>query len=135
MSKQKLAPAKEWRNRDIKDWNVISFTEYLKDSHKHTFGVDYAPMRSWGLEQGMIGDLIGTKTKERTVSNALVKAFIDEAFATYTPNASYPGTSFGFSYSYRRNILQRLQAEEMKQEQRKVSEDNADSLDDLADWL
>lgn len=132
---EKLPHAKDWRNRPIDDWNTLTYTEYLKDEHKRIFGIDYAPMRSWRIEQGMIGDLIGTKTKERTVSNALVKAFIDEAFATYTPNASYPGTSFGFSYSYRRNILQRLQAEEMKQEQRKVSEDNADSLEDLADWL
>lgn len=135
----KLANAKEWRNRPLETWNVVSFTEYLKDEHIRTFGIPYAPMRSWGVEQGILGDLIGTQSrknpKPRTVSNSLVKAFIDEAFATYTPNANYPGTSFGFSYSYRRNILQRLQAEEMKREQRKVSEENADSLEDIAEWL
>ena len=89
---RKLPAAKDWRNRDLSDWNVVSFTEYLRDKHKEMFGVDYAPMGGrWGMEQGILGDLIGTQSrtnpKSRTASNAAVKRFIDETFAEYKPTA------------------------------------------------
>lgn len=140
-AKPKLAPAKDWRNRPIETWNVSSFTEYLKDAHKERFGIDYAPMRSWGIEQGMLGDLIGTQSrtnpKPRTASNAQVKRFIDECFASYTPNAQYPGTSFGFSWAYRKNVWQRIQAETQAQERRAeaVSESDSDNWDEVSEWL
>jgi hypothetical protein len=136
-----LAPAKDWRNRPTPSWNVTTFTEYLKDEHKRIYGVDYAPMRSWGIEQGMLGDLIGTQArtnpKPRTVSNELVKRFIDECFASYTPNAQYPGTSFGFSFAYRKNVLQRLQLEEQAQARRKkaIESSDNDNWDEVSEWL
>ena len=133
---KKLPPASDWRNRDIDDWNTLTFTEYLKDKHRELFGIEYAPMRSWRMEQGQIGRLIGTARKEGTHSKAVVKRFIDEAFESYKPTPQYPGTNFGFIYAYRRNILQRLEAEERAKEQaEKQRQENEATLDDLAEWL
>src|SRR5690625_2993479 len=136
-SRRKLAPAKDWRNRDIDDWNTTTFTSYMADKHREEFGCEYVPMRNWGFEQGQIGRLIGTKTKEGTTSKVVVKRFIDGAFAEYKPTKDWPGTSFGFIYSYRRNILQRVQAEEaekVRREERMTEVENV-SYDDLSDWL
>src|SRR5690625_541213 len=127
--------AKDWRNRDIDDWNVTSFTEYLRDKHRELFGIEYAPMRSWRMEQGQIGRLIGTRTKAGTHSKAVIKRFIDEAFETYKPTREYPGTNFGFIYAYRRNILQRLEAEEATESKREKARTEVPSLDELSDWL
>jgi len=141
MTKAKSVSAKDWRNRPIETWTVTSFTEYLKDSHKERFGVDYAPMRSWGIEQGMLGDLIGTQArknpKPRTATNSQVKRFIDECFATYTPNAQYPGTSFGFSYAYKKNVWQRIQMEEKAQAKRldAIAEAGNEDWDEVSEWL
>src|SRR5690625_1289050 len=132
---KRLAPAKDWRNRDIDDWNVTTFTEYLRDKHREVFGIEYAPMRGWRMEQGQIGRLIGTKTKEGSHSKAVVKRFIDEGFRTYKPTAQYPGTNFGFLYAYRRNILQRIEAEEQAGKKREQAREEAPDLDELAGWL
>ena len=89
-------------------------------------------MRSWRMEQGLLGNLIGTARKQGTHDKAIIKRFIDEAFATYKPTPQYPGINFGFIYTYRRNILQRLQAEENRKKER---QENEATLDDLAEWL
>lgn len=136
----KLAPAKDWANRCIDDWNVTTFCAYLQSKHTELFGIDYAPMRGWRAEQGILGGIIGTRgktPKPRTASNALVKAFIDETFESYTPNAQYPGTSFGFMFTYRKNVLQRLQAEEVAKERRRkaVEESDNNDWDEVSEWL
>ena len=140
MTKKKLAPAKEYYNRSIETWTVLSFTEYLRDKHKEMFGVDYAPMGGrWGMEQGILGDLIGTQSrtnpKPRTASNVDVKRFIDETFASYKPSAKYPGTSFGFMWTYRKQDWQRIQADELAKENRKQAVEESPTLDELSDWF
>lgn len=141
MTKRKLPPAKDWQARNIEDWNVVSVTEYLKDKHRELFGIDYAPHGGrWALEQGILGTLIGTQSrtnpKSRTASNEDVKRFIDETFAQYKPSAQYPGTSFGFMWTYRKNVWQRIQAESMrKAEAEQKREEQADDWNDIADWL
>lgn len=132
---EKLPPASDWQARDISDWNTTTFTHYLQDKHRELFGIEYAPMRSWRMEQGQIGRLIGTARKEGSHSKAVVKRFIDEAFESYKPTPHYPGTNFGFIYAYRRNILQRLEAEERAEEQAKKAKTEAPSLDELSEWL
>lgn len=138
----KLPPARDWQARDITDWNVSTFTAYLTDHHRELFGIDYAPMRGWRAEQGILGGLIGTagkSPKPRTASNALVKAFIDETFASYTPTPEWPGTSFGFMWTYRKADWQRLQAAELAQERRKTSVEQAQQSamtdEELEAWL
>ena len=136
----KLPPAKDWRNRDIDDWNVTTFTEYLRDKHREMFGVEYAPFGGrWATEQGMIGRLIGTQSrtnpKPRMASNVDVKRFIDETFASYKPSAKYPGTSFGFMWTYRKQDWQRIQADELAKENRKQAVEESPTLDELSDWF
>lgn len=138
MTKAKLAPAKAWAERGIADWNVASFCAYLTDKHREMFGIDYAPMRGWRTEQGILGGLIGTQSrtspKPRTASNADVKAFIDETFAGYTPTTQYPGTSFGFMWTYRKTDWQRIQAASMAQARRAEAVEASD-IDEVADWF
>jgi len=135
-SNKKLPPASDWQARDIDDWNTTTFTEYLRAKHRELFGIEYAPFGGrWATEQGMIGRLIGTRTKKGTHSKATVKRFIDEAFESYKPTADYPGTNFGFIYSYRRNILQRIEAEESSEKRTERAREEAPSLSELSDWF
>lgn len=133
---KKLPPSKEYYNREINDWTVLSFTEYLRDKHRELFGCEYVPFGGrWATEQGMIGRLIGTKARAGTHDKAIIKRFIDEGFKSYKPTPQYPGTSFGFLYSYRRNILQRLEAEDRRKESVKQAEMTAEDYDRLSEWL
>lgn len=131
----KLPNAKDWKARNIEDWNTLTFTEYLRHKHRTLFDIEYAPMRSWQVEQKLISTLIGTATKKGTHSKAVVKRFIDEAFETYSPTEEYPGTNFGFTYSYRRNLLQKAEAEEASNKRQEESRENAPKLSDLTEWL
>ena len=137
----KLAPAKEYYNRPIHTWTVISFTEYLKDKHRELFGIDYAPHGGrWGFEQGILGDLIGTQSrknpKPRTASNADVKRFIDECMKNYKPTKAWPGINFGFMWTYRKTDWQRIQAESnRKAKAEKASEDMTKNWSEVAEWL
>ncbi len=134
-AKPKLAAAKDWRNRPIETWNTTTFHAYLADKHVELFGIDYAPFRGWTAEKGMIGDLIGTRTgKPRKASNELVKRFIDVTFEGYRPIPQYPGTNFGWVRTYRKQDWQRLQAEELAQERRKVSAEEAPDIEELNGW-
>lgn len=142
MTKRKLAPSKDWRNRDLSDWNVGHFTEYIRDKHRELFGIDYAPFGgTWGLEQGILGDLIGTQSrknpKPRTASNASVKRFIDETFENYRPTSRYPGTSFGFMWTYRKRDWQQIQAEELADKRREERKQALADVDysDVEAWL
>jgi len=135
MMTKKLPPAKDWQARDIEDWNVSTFCAYLTDKHRELFGIDYAPFRGWRVEQGMIGGIIGTRNgKPRQASNAMLKRFIDETFAGYRPTAEYPGTSFGFVWTYRKNDWQRIQAEELRRQQAEAARQDAPEIEDLNGW-
>lgn len=135
-ARKKLPPADDWQARDINDWNTKTFHAYMIDEHNRIFGVDYVPFGGWPREQGTLGNLIGTRTKEATADKADVKRFIDECFASYKPTAEYPGTSFGFSWSYRKNVWQQVQAESnrRKMAQAKVEKQETD-WDEVARWL
>ena len=138
MTKPKLPPARDWQARDIDDWNTQTFCAYLTDKHHELFGIDYAPFRGWRTEQGMIGAIIGTagkNPKPRTASNAALKRFIDVTFAAYRPTAQYPGTSFGFMWSYRKTDWQRIQADELRRQQAEDAHQDAPSLDELGGWF
>ena len=135
MTKRKLPPATAWQERDISDWNVATYHAYLVDKHRELFGIDYAPMRGWTAEKGMIGDIIGTKTgKPRKASNEALKRFIDVTFEGYRPTAEYPGTSFGFMWSYRKTDWQRIQADELAQARRQASAEEEATVEELTDW-
>lgn len=131
----KLPPASDWQARFIDDWNTTTFHNYLSDKHSEIFGCEYVPFRGWQAEKGILGRLIGTRSKSGTHSKELIKRFIDETFADYKPTKQYPGTSFGFMHSYRRNVLQRLEAEQAAKEKRGRAIEESDNSSDLSDWL
>ena len=132
---RKLPPAHDWQARDIEDWNVTTFHAYMVDKHREMFGCEYVPFRGWQAEKGMLGRLIGTRGRPGTHDKAMIKRFIDEGFKSYKPTAQYPGTNFGFLYTYRRNILQRLEAEAKRNERDKHAEMSAEDYDRLSEWL
>lgn len=130
--------AKNWQERNIEDWNVTTFTEFLKAKHKELFGIDYAPFGgTWGMEQRILGDLIGTKSKKGTANPEHVVQFIERTFEDYSPTRKYPGTSFGFMWTYRKNVWQQIQAEEKDRAniKRKMDEWKDVDVSDLSDWL
>lgn len=143
MTKPKLAPAKEWRNRPLDTWNTLTFTEHLRDKHREQFGIDYAPFGgTWAMEQGILGDLIGTGGKNpklRTASNADVKRFIDKCYATYTPSKAWPGTNFGFMWTYRKREWQQIQAESLAEQRAQSLREQAEAAtptdEELAEWF
>lgn len=126
---------KEYWKFDVEEWNVLSFTEYLIDRHELTFGIPYVPFHGWGAERGMIADWIGTSKKKGKYSKKIVKDFIDQCFATYTPTEKYPGTSFGFCYTYRQVELQKVIAEEKKAKELEEYIEESLSVDDVIDLL
>lgn len=130
-----MASKREYWKHDIEEWNTLSFTEYLKDRHEEVFGIPYVPFRGWQTENGMIADWIGTKTKEKKYDKHIVKNFIDECFASYSPTKQYPGTSFGFCYTYRRDVLQRVIAEDNKQKKYEEVVQKQMAIDDILDLL
>jgi hypothetical protein len=133
MAKQKLPPAKNWFERDLKDWNVLSFTEYLKDIHQKTYKLPYVS-RNWNMERGMIKQMIEEH------GNEIVKDFIDEAFKTHKTSTQYPTLNFWFIYSYKRNeLLPKLlnkQKQVVQSQQRKENQEkNKLSVDEMIDLL
>lgn len=130
--------AKHYTELPVEKWNTKHFTDYLTAEHKRIFGVDYVPFGGvWAKERGMIGGAIGTARKPGSHDKALIKTFIDVCFAEYTPTRDYPGTNFGFMWSYRKNVLQRLQAESLRKASAKdaVQASDNDNIDKLAEWL
>lgn len=139
--RHKLPPAADWRDRNIDDWNVTTFTHYLQDQHRAHFGVEYAPWRGWRVEQGMIANIIGTASgsKPRRWPPAVLREFIDVCFREYRPTPQYPGISFGFMWTYKKNVWQRVVADHERrlaaEEMRADVEQTLDDVDELMEWL
>ncbi|AZU61015.1 hypothetical protein [Neobacillus mesonae] len=118
--------AKDWRNRDITDWVVATFQQYLKDAHEERYGIAYTA-RNYGLEGRWLKSMISEHGSEA------VKAFIDACFADYRPTAQYPGLNFSFMFSYQRSrILPRVLADSKR---RQFVKQAVEETEDLSDWL
>lgn len=140
----KLKPkANDWRNRNISEWNTTTYHAYMEDLHKELFGCPYAPFRSWTIEKGLLGNIVGTTRKQGSHDKAVIKDFIEQTFTSYKPSAQYPGTSFGFMWTYRQNDLQRIIKErnnavdsEVREEQiKQMVAEQQRSQADLDDWF
>jgi hypothetical protein len=92
MSKSKLSPADDWRNRTIDQYNVTTFRQYLYDRHRELYGLDY--VGAVKRDCGMISDMI------KKTDKATVKAFIDACFSDYKPSPKYPTLNFYFMRTY-----------------------------------
>lgn len=129
--KRRLPPAKAWRERNITDWNVTTFTEYLRDQHREFYGISYVPGRGgWRMEQGVIKRMVGEHGAE------VVRKFIDGCFREYRPTREYPGLNFTFMSVYMRGrVLPKVLAEVVREEQRGRAEVDGPSAEELAGWL
>jgi hypothetical protein len=130
--------AKDWRNRQVADWNTTTFTVYLTDRHLELYGVEYRPFRSWAAERGLIGSLIGTSGKNarpRKYEPAVVREFIDDCFASHRVSPQYPGVSFGWFWAYKTALWQRVVAEASRKAQVAAKVNKPVDYDELADWL
>ncbi|WP_232696128.1 hypothetical protein [Brevibacillus daliensis] len=130
MTRTKLPPAKAWRERNVADWNTVSFTEYLRDHHAELYGLPYVPAKSWKAEMGMIKRMIDEFGPE------VVKRFIDESFREYRPTREYPAPTFTFMFTYMRsrNLPKALRESERVARDEKA-EVSAMSAEELVDWL
>lgn len=118
--------------KPVENWTVRDFHNYMIAEHERLFGVSYMPSGTWKAEQGLLGRIVGTKTKQGSYDKALIKSFIDKCMQTYRPTANYPGISFGFMWAYRRNYLQQLEKAANEQNAAATYKKDAESIG--ADW-
>jgi hypothetical protein len=130
--------AKKYNEKEVVDWTTNNFLEYLSAKHEETYGVEYVPPgRSWNLERGLIGGLIGTKgknAKPRKYSPELVKRFIDECFRTHKLNG-YSGVSFTWFWKWKTEIWQRVLIDSLSEESNEKAIKSSDKFDEVSDWL
>lgn len=131
MGAAKKPAAKDWRNREIQDWNVSTFHAYLIEDHNERFGVPYYPFASWIVEKRMIKGCVEEHGAE------VIKTFIERSFDSYNPTDQFPGISFGFMFKFKNNLLQK--AVKDNRDLRKQSEMDAlfktDEGGDDIDWI
>lgn len=125
--------AKDYTDKDVHDWNVNDFIAYMDDKHQEYHGLPMAPMRSWSAERGLVGTVVGTKTKAGKHDKEVVRRFIDYTFGNYKPSRQYPTTSFMFMYTYRQQDLIRIMAE--YQQEKKEAEAQAKQSEGIDDEI
>lgn len=117
----------DWRNLAIDKWNVRSFHAYFADMNREYYGVDYAPMRNWKFEQGVIKRALAEH------GAPLLKRCFDVIFREYRPTREFPVLTAGFTIAYRLNaVLPRIK------QQRIVdidSDNDVATADDVRAWL
>jgi hypothetical protein len=107
----KRSPGADYESVPIPEWNVSHFHAWLIAETKSRFNVDYAPFgrgtlaSRWLAEKGML------KQACATYGNEVMRRFIERCLESYRPTPQYPAINFGFMYSYRRDELQRAQAD------------------------
>ncbi|MCU6709294.1 hypothetical protein M6D81_11310 [Paenibacillus sp. J5C_2022] len=102
-----------WRTLPAEHWNTLTFTEYFRDKNRELYGVEYAPLRNWRFEQGVIKRALDEYGPE------ILRAAFDECFNGYRPTRAYPILTAGFAVAYRINsIVPRLLSEKADAERR-----------------
>jgi hypothetical protein len=122
---------KDWRNREIADWNTTTFRQYLADQHEAKYGIKYTA-RNFAIEARWLKSMIEAHGPE------IVKAFIDGCFAEYKPTREYPGLNFAFMFSYQRaRILPRVMADMKRKEQAEARRNHQPQqpIEDITEWL
>lgn len=124
--------AKSYSEKPVDKWNTKDFLAYMSDEHQKKFGIPYIPVGGWQREAGMLGNLIGTRTKPAKYDKETIKYFIDLCIKTYRPNEQYPGINFTFMYSYRpREFQQAIVATKRKQAAESAETNNFEDMEDL----
>ena len=125
--------AKRYDELPVEEWNVRCYQDFLRDKHEEVLGVTYQPGRGYGAEAGLLGDIVGTQKKAAKYPKPLIKEFIERCLAEYTPRPGYPGISFLFMWSFRKNTLQQLELELRSKAAEEAKEET--DFDELEEWL
>lgn len=131
-------PKKSYADKPVANWNSNDFLRYAADRHLELYGVEYRPFRNWQAERGLIGGIIGTRGKNgkpRKHEPEVLKRFIDECFKSHRTTAEYPGVSFGWFYTYKANVWQRVVAEARRESAKAAEESVGLSAEELDGWL
>lgn len=124
---------KNYEKRDLSEWTVRDYHDYMTARTREKFGVDYVPFgkgpisTKWRTEQGQI------KNAQKEWGNDFVKYFIDHCISTYSPTSQYPLINFGFMYAYKREDVPKLQRELETKSKRKKAIEEQKEVD--ADWF
>jgi len=124
MARKKLPPAKNWQERNIDDWNAVTFFNYLCDKHREVRGIDYFASRGVKIDNAMIKQMYEKHGKLET------KLFIEECLKEYTPSPKYKVCSFMFMRTYMiAQVMPKVQEGIKRNEEIKTaSEANLDDL-------
>lgn len=124
--------------KPVDKWTVNDFLRYLAVKHAEKYGADYVPPgRNWQAERGLIGNIIGTRgknAKPRKHEPAVLKAFIDQCFATHRVSAQYPTVNFTWWWKWRAQEWARIVAEYKRKEAAETAK-QAQANEDLSDWF
>jgi len=99
MTKKTKINTADWRALPVDKWNVRTFSQMFIDLNREYYGMEYAPMRNWRFEQGVL------KRAIEAHGTALLKGAFDECFRTYRPTPQYPILTAGFAVAYRINTI------------------------------
>lgn len=124
MAKQKLPPAKNWEEREVKDWNAVTFHEYMRYLHKKHYGTSYVA-KNMAIQNKNIKRMYEEFGKEVT------KRFIELCFKNYRPSNGYSGANFMFFYSYLKDrYLPMAEQQLQKEQQREKRKDQVKEIDE-----
>ncbi|MFF2886707.1 hypothetical protein [Paenibacillus sp. NPDC057967] len=114
---------RDWPNLPTMYWNTLTFTEYFRGMNKLLYGAEYAPLRNWKFEQGVI------KRQLDEYGPEILRAAFDECFRTYRSTHDYPILTAGFAVAYRINgIIPKLLAEKAEAERRETEKQAASTV-------
>lgn len=124
MARKKLPPAKNWKERDIDDWNAVTFFNFLCEKHREVLGIDYFASRGVKLDNAMIKQMYEKHGKLET------KMFIEGCLKDYTPTAKYRVCSFMFMRTYMlAQVMPKVLDSIKRMDELKIaSEENLDDL-------
>ncbi|MBA9027580.1 hypothetical protein [Peribacillus huizhouensis] len=138
MTKPKLPPATDWRARDITDWNVSTFSQFIIDRTQEIYGVPYAPggggskSQRWLREKGML------KQAQGTYGNAVLRAFIEICWREYRTNKpeQFPYPTFAFMISYQDRYFSQAQSDVARAKRSSGAAEIAEvDTEKLAEWF
>lgn len=120
--------------RDIPhdQWNVTTLRAFVSDMHQTVKGIPYAPFRGYGAESRMMRDAL-----KQYGGKACADAYLAE-LRQYKQTPQYPGFSFGFAWSYKKDAFQRAYVAYMRDmAPRQAVEDDTDdnNTEGTVGWL
>jgi hypothetical protein len=114
------APAHDWRNRELKDWNATTFRAYIAHLHEQKFKLPY-------VSNSIKAEAKNIKLMYEKYGKEVLKDFIDECFRQYRPRPNYTLTFFFmFSHMRERILPQVLKRHQSKKRQEDINSTTVD---------